>query len=274
MIKGLIFIVILLLAVNDCKGENMISNENILDLKENLDLESLKEVCKKKIYFGHQSVGFNIIEGIRDIIKDNPSFKLNILETRYQFDFESPIFAHSTIGHNQNPYSKCDEFKKIMENGVGNKVEIAFFKFCYVDVDRNTNILALFDYYAGTISQLESEFPQVKFVYFTVPLTTYNLGINSRIKRLLNIGVPGDLDNIRRNEFNEMICKKYQGSHRLFDLAKYESKSLDGKMNNFESGNKNFPTLQIEYAKDDGHLNCLGRRLVAVKLLDFLTKLK
>ncbi len=35
--------------------------------------ETWQKLSQKKIYFGHQSVGNNIIDGIKDIMKENPS---------------------------------------------------------------------------------------------------------------------------------------------------------------------------------------------------------
>jgi len=44
-------------------------------------MEILEKLSQKKIYFGHQSVGFNIIDGIKDIMKENP--QINPLPVRY-----------------------------------------------------------------------------------------------------------------------------------------------------------------------------------------------
>ena len=59
----------------------------------------------EKIYFGHQSVGFNIMAGVKDLMKGNPQIKLNIVETTNESDFKVGLFAHSRVGENedQNP---------------------------------------------------------------------------------------------------------------------------------------------------------------------------
>ena len=54
-----------------------------------------EKLSKKKIYFGHQSVGFNIFDGINMLMKDNPNIKLNIIETKNLSDDKEGIFAHS-----------------------------------------------------------------------------------------------------------------------------------------------------------------------------------
>ena len=53
-----------------------------------------EKLSQKKIFFGHQSVGFNIIDGLKDLMKENPQIKLNIVETSNPADFDAPIVAH------------------------------------------------------------------------------------------------------------------------------------------------------------------------------------
>ena len=58
------------------------------------------------------------------------------------------MFAHSPIGTNMDPGSKIARFREIMDSGVGQAADIAFFKFCFIDVDHDTDIDALFESYA------------------------------------------------------------------------------------------------------------------------------
>ena len=97
---------------------------------------SWKRVAEKRFYFGHQSVGYNIVEGISDALKENPKIKLNIVETNNAVDSSVPLFAHSQIGKNEDPKSKCEAFVRLMESGMGDGVDIALLKFCFVDVTR------------------------------------------------------------------------------------------------------------------------------------------
>ena len=256
--KQVILITIVLL-FTVCKGENMNGARFALAAEINLSQEKLQNLASKKIYFGHQSVGFNIIDGINDILSiDGSGVKINIKETRDPNDFDVPIFAHSGIGRNREPISKIDDFKKLMESGIGNKVDIAFFKFCYVDVDENTNLEKIFKYYTDTISILEVEYPKVKFVHCTVPLTVIQGGVKAGIKRILGKSV-GEEDNMKRGIFNRMLKEKY-GS-RVFDLAGAESTYPDGKI----------AYLIPAYSDDGGHLNKLGKQRVAEELIMFLS---
>jgi len=52
-----------------------------------------ENLSQKKIYFGHKSVGFNIIDGIKDVMKENPQIKLNIVETANESDFKVGLVA-------------------------------------------------------------------------------------------------------------------------------------------------------------------------------------
>ena len=89
-----------------------------------------KKLERKRIYFGHKSVGFDIIQSINDIMDENPYIRLNIIETSDPKDFNEPIVAHSRVGKNTDPKSKCDAFADFIVKGTRNKTYFAFFKFC------------------------------------------------------------------------------------------------------------------------------------------------
>jgi hypothetical protein len=263
-----VILVMIVLLFTVCQGENMNGTRFVLAAEINLSKQELQDLAGKKIYFGHQSVGFNIIDGIEDIMSiDNSGVKLNIKETRDPDDFDSPVFAHSGIGQNTEPVSKIDDFKKLMESGVGSKVDIAFFKFCYVDVNKDTNLKEVFKHYTDAISILETEYPQVKFVHCTAPLTVIQGGVKSSIKKILGKS-RGEEDNMKRGIFNRMLKEKY--GNRVFDLAGVESTYPDGAKAEFSENNDKFAYLVPEYSDDGGHLNKLGRQKVAGELIRFL----
>jgi len=77
-------------------------------------ISAWKQLASKKIYFGHQSVGANIIEGVEELIKENKQINLNIIRTTpSMFTLPTPVFAHSEIGKNGDPRSKVEEFVRI-----------------------------------------------------------------------------------------------------------------------------------------------------------------
>ncbi len=80
-------------------------------------------------------------------------------------------------------------------------------------------------------------------------------------------------DNIKRNQYNQLLKEYYEGKEPVFDLAKIESTYPDGKRCTFEKDGKTYYSLVSEYTSDGGHLNEKGRKIVAEKLLVFLANL-
>ena len=148
--------------------EKTTHSPSIKDIQES----TWKKLSKKKIYFGHQSVGFNIIEGLKDIMTENPQIRLNIIKTSSPSEFNTPVFAHSRVGKNRDPMTKIDAFANFMTKGIGKRADIAFFKFCYVDfgANRKTDIKDVFSYYKKSMSMLKDIYPNKTLLHFTVPL--------------------------------------------------------------------------------------------------------
>ena len=225
-------------------------------------------LSQKKIYFGHQSVGQNIIDGIKDVMGHNSAIRLDIRETSNPSDLNSPLFAHSPIGRNTDPKSKIDHFREILEGGVGKVADIAMFKFCFVDIDRKTDIESLLRYYENTITNLEVKYPSLRIITFTVPLTNMPKGFKPLIKKMLGMMPPFKDENIKRNIFNQELRDRFEKS--VFDLADVESALPGGKRAIYKVGNETYNLLNPVYTDDGGHLNRIGKQIVAVDLLLFL----
>ena len=230
----------------------------------------LAKVAEKKIFFGHQSVGFNIIDGISDIVKEEQGASLNIVKTNTPDVFSSPVFAHFTVGENNDPASKVKDFSRFMDNGIGDHADIAFLKFCYIDVNKTTDTDKIFSVYKETMDRLKNRYPKTQFVHVTVPLTVSEVSIKSLIKKLLG----REDNNIKRNHFNERLIQEFSGQDPVFDLAGIESTSPDGNRSTFTEGGKRYYSLAPEYSDDGGHLNEKGRRVAAVALLKFLSDIE
>lgn len=232
-----------------------------------------KKLSEKKIYFGHMSVGFNIVNGLNDIIKENPQVNLNIVESNDPANFDSPLFAHSRIGKNHEPISKIDDFKKFMDDGIGNNADYAFFKLCFVDITATTDVQKVFTYYREKMEKLKEQYPKTTFIHVTVPLTIVQTGPKAWIKKIIGRPIDGYADNIKRNEFNSLLRKKYEGKAPILDLAKFESVTLNGKSVAFTKDGKSFYAMNPEFTHDRGHLNETGRKVVARLLLILLAHL-
>jgi len=208
-------------------------------------------------------------------MKEHPEIKLHIVETSDLAVFRSPVFANSYIGKNGTPLSKINEFKELMDQGMGNLVNIAFFKFCFDDIKERTNVKMLFKDYSQTMDALTGKYSKTRFVYITVPLLKRkNSSLSSWVKGLFGgKSYFADGNNIARYKFNELIREKYKGSGLLFDLARLESTRPDGTRESFELKGKIYYALIPAYTDDGGHLNVVGRKYIAQQLLIFLANL-
>ncbi len=173
--------------------------------------DAWKNLSRKRIYFAHQSVGNNIIQGIFDIVIANYAIELSIKERVIDEESGSPVFLHSKIGENGHPIKKIDDFKNVIQDTVGKDIDIAVLKLCFWDIRKDTDINEVFTKYKCNIGELKKEYPHIKFIHCTVPLMKHTNTLIAKIKRLLNITIFSDLDNIKRNEFNELILREYGG---------------------------------------------------------------
>ena len=232
-------------------------------------------LAEKKIFFGHQSVGYNIIEGIKDITRERDYIKLNIVETEDPTQFDKPIFAHSTVGRNTDPDSKIRAFEKIVDAGVGSKADIAFFKLCYIDIMRNSNPQEIFTNYQNSIEGLKSRHPDTEFLHITVPIRSVPKGIKRYIKQSIKllIGKQGVLDdNIKRQYYNTLLNDAYSETEPLFDLALTESVNSKGYRCYVAKEDERIYFMNSQYTYDGGHLNEQGRKVIAEQLLIMLAK--
>lgn len=226
----------------------------------------------KKIFFGHQSVGADIVQGIRDLMAEDPRLKLNIVSSAAPESIQAPAFIESAIGENRNPQSKNEAFAAILAKGMGPQGGVAMYKYCYVDIDLSTDVQRLFDSYRDQISALKSQYPGLTIVHITIPLTTVDMDTKAWAKTLLGRPTIRDVAE-KRNEFNNLLRQTYAGRDPIFDLAEVESTLPDGARSYFIRGNRQIYTLAPDYTTDGGHLNGVGRHAAATRLLQVLADL-
>ena len=250
--------------------------------EKNISYNTIKDVpasawgklSQKKIYFGHQSVGFNIMDGVRDLMKEYPVIKLNIVETSDASDFKVGLFAHSRVGKNVDPKSKIEEFVSFMDKGVGKKADAAGLKFCYVDIKAETDGNGILSIYNNSVELLKKKYPDMSVIHFTVPLRANRTTWKTRIKKIIGKKKIWEYaDNIKRNQYNEKLIEQYQGKEPILDIAKIESTFPDGRRCTFTQDEKTYYSLVLEFTKDGGHLNELGRKKVAEQFLLLLVNL-
>lgn len=227
--------------------------------------EAVERVVSRRIFFGHQSVGGNLVEGLGDV----GGGKLQLVQARTADAFSKPAFVHTFIGQNEDPSGKVRDFEKALDDVQG-KAELAFFKFCYVDFTAGTDVEKLFAEYTASMERLHAKYPAVTFVHVTVPLTIVQTGAKAWLKRRLGRAPWGEQENVVRHRFNELLRAKYPGT--LFDLASLESTRPDGTPQSFEVGGVKVPMLVPEFTDDGQHLNVVGRKRAADALIEFLAK--
>ncbi len=261
------FIIFVILIPVACSGGSMddkaIAYEKLSDVPD----AAWQKLASRKIYFGHQSVGYNILDGVREIIKENPKIRLTIEENYDPDKFKSGVISHSRIGYNEDPKSKLDMLSFLVKSSGDEKVDIMFFKFCYVDFNSNTDVKALFHDYESTFAQFKAKYPKITFVHLTSPLTSIQTGIKASIKRIVGRPVAGITENAKRQEFNQLLRQTYAGKYPFFDIAAIESTLPDGSRATYEYNGTTYYSLAQEYTNDGGHLNEQGRRIVASRLL-------
>jgi hypothetical protein len=259
-----ILIVTLLACV---EGSEKINNQENFKMKQ-ISNQEPQNLLSKKIFFGHMSVGYNITEGINDLIEEDPRLSaLNIYEITESIHISESGFYHGRNGKNGYPLSKCDAFRKfLLHKNNGATLDIALFKFCYVDFNDNSDVDGIFQYYEHTIDDIKKSFPQLKIIHVTVPLMAHNYTLKSAIKNI----VKGDIANINRNRFNQLLLRKYIHSDWMYDLAKVESTYPDGSRECFTAKGEKYYSLIKEYTYDSGHLNDVGRRVAAKELINTL----
>lgn len=230
---------------------------------------SVGRLAGKRVFFGHQSVGGNILAGIAELQQADARLGLRLVTADAPASLEGPFFAHAKIGANGEPVGKTDAFAALLDGPLRGKVDVAFHKYCYVDITASTNDAALFDTYRRTMARLAADHPGVTFLHVTVPLVEVQAGPKAFVKKLLGRMPDHYADNIARERFNDRMRAEY-AQRGLFDLAAIESTHDNGSRETIEfQGARSF-ALVPAYSADGAHLNPRGRRFVAGQLLAFL----
>lgn len=223
---------------------------------------ALRAIGESRIFFGHRSVGSNILAGLRALAQEVRA-PLRIVEVTGEPLPGGPGLYHTHIGQNGDPASKCEAFERLLIEQPS-QYDIAAMKFCYVDL-RTTPPLsmdALLERYAMTIDRVRAARPDVQLMHITIPLTARPSGAKAALKRFLGVTVADDGDNILRAAFNRALRERYEGEP-LFDLAAVESARPDGRRSGFTHDGDFIPTLADVYTHDGGHLTAAAQRHVA-----------
>lgn len=231
------------------------------------------------VYFEHASVGQDIVGnstsdtsagvdhagsldcGLHLIYDMNNRY----LCSRYSWTSNSvPTWwaSHDGLGdnHRGNPgaSSKISGFQTDMTTTLAAALDVAMFKFCYIDNPSDaTTAASLFDTAKSVMEGLESQYPSVSFVWWTMPITSssYSDSTASRAARATYNGLV------------RTYCKA--NSKWLLDVADLESHDASGNAITYDGSE----ALYTSYASDAAHLNAAGKLKMAMAYWTLLAEI-
>ena len=232
----------------------------------------LNRLSTSSVYFGHQSVGANMLAGVREMIAE-----LDVGLIIQPAERNSPIVApgiyESRIGENRAPLTKITDFANTVRSFGQSGADVAMMKFCYVDTTADADPDTIFAQYVEQIERLENEFPETTFVYMTMPLTSPSTDLRNRVRQIFGRMAmidSGKRENLARNRFNELLRAAKGATGRLFDVASVQSTKPDGSDYLVDVDGNAYEALYHGYTYDGGHLNRRGRYVLARELISFL----
>jgi len=285
-------VVALVLAVTVVLGDRW-SKEKSIPIQGNvasaITTADLTAVARTRVFFGHFSVGMKMLNAIPGVYADHgvaaPPIEKGgaappLEKGRAEPGPNGGFIAHKFIGENVKP--NFEDFDRTMRGGMGRQVDVALMKFCWGDIDSDTDVDALFARYRDTMAALERDFPDVTFIHVTVPLTKEPglfKKLKVRLKTLLGRPDPlGQPANVARERLNALIRREYAGRH-LFDLAAIESTKPDGTRVSGSYDNQRYFALYDGYASDNinwgvdwNNLNAVGAKIAATAFLEAIAQ--
>ena len=90
--------------------------------------DSIKQLESVRVFFAHQSVGDNVMDGVKALIKEAPGPSLDVVRLASTAGASGGFLAHETLGVNGDPKGKTDAFVSALEDGLGRDLDIALQK--------------------------------------------------------------------------------------------------------------------------------------------------
>ncbi len=198
------------------------------------------------IVFNHKSVGNNILDGLRELEnQDSTRYSISIVEEPSAEWYDSNNgTGEFEVGSNSDPSSKITEFSSLITSGYGDHIDIAFMKLCYVDNTSTSD--TIWNEYKSMMENLESSYPDVTFVWWTMPIRTEGDEIRDNFNQLVRDYIT--------NHNNSSQDKKF-----LYDIASIESHDPNGQA--VKDGS--YEAMYDAYTNDGGHLNETGQERAA-----------
>lgn len=234
-------------------GADNIIDHTRVDGVARLPRATMNAIGKQRWFFSHASVGANMISGMNDLHDaDRQRYQLVVSDVNYnggqgQADTPGTTKPGTIYECNRgNPgwANKLEIFDRSVRSSGWclPNVDVAMDKFCYIDQEADPAK------YLDTMAALEKAYPDTRFVYVTMPLTTSE-----------------DADNCLRNRYNDAVRQFARAQGKLlFDIADIESHNPRGQAVTFTHDGATYQKLYDGYSDDGGHLNAAGQKRVAL----------
>jgi hypothetical protein len=220
----------------------------------------LATLSGKAIFFGHASVGENIIDGIMALEDGNqgPEPAVTNQSGASASAVASAMHPGVLFGNgwgipNGDLVPKIAIFESTLRGGVGAVADIAMMKPCFSDFPGRSTPQEAFDAYVAALTRLKALYPQVTFVHFTSPISSVN----------------PDNVNAHREAYSDLMRARFRGVEPFFDIAVVESTDPSGNAVRLDGSRAMYPG----YTSDGGHLNSTGQEVVARALVEYLAGL-
>ncbi|MCP4672192.1 MAG: hypothetical protein GY857_12900 [Desulfobacula sp.] len=238
-------------------------------LRKDILKSSLNKLAEKRIFFGHRSVGNNILQGIDDILTQYPGIHLKILKYEAVKRPKDKGIIHAWIDQNGSPQSIADDYTRMVEKIPGKDMDFALIRF--TPWYGKTDMDEIFKDYTIAIEQLKQRHPKTVFIHGTFPLNHSKTSFKTWIKKLIGKKEIWEYDgNILANRFNEKLRDNYLGKQPFYNLELIQSTYPDGRRSQFTLDGKKYFNLIKDYTYDNTHLNEKGRQMAAERLLTLL----
>lgn len=224
-----------------------------VDAAASLPQSALARVATQRWLFAHASIGSNILDGLTILNEADPARYAVVTSwsgNGTQIFAPPATTVAGTIYDANRGDPTWQEKLAIFDDAVRQlgwhypRIDVAMDKLCFIDDSAEAAP------YLASMTALERDYPDTRFVYVTRPLRTTGGPVSA------NIGAA---------EYNAAVRAHCQTNNRiLFDLADIESHDPAGNPITFTANGQTYERLYDGYASDIGHLNSYGAVRVAL----------